>query len=407
MSKSSSGKKDFTNDFAAFVCDTSVTEALVPVLAERGWSLESVSMGGIENAIRTLGASPSPQFLLVDISDSSDPKGDINALAEVCEPGTSVITMGLLNDVGFYRELIDIGVLDYFVKPVRTDDVRTAIENAERMLVAGTEGPAPDEGGGHKAVAIIGGRGGIGASLLSSTFAWITAHELNKSTALLDLDLHFGTVALGFDLEPGRGLVDALDNPGRVDSLFIERAVIKESDNLAVLSAEASLNDGSQADPAALAHLLEELRHKYQVVVMDLPRYALAQFPFVLNDVAEAVIVSDFTLAGTRDAIRLLNFMREHAANTRVRVVVSKLGQHGPVEVEQKDFEASIERKIDWILPFDPKSVVGAARQAKPLGQIAPSSKIVNVVRDITTSIIGDANASLNKSFWSRLVKKA
>jgi hypothetical protein len=31
----------------------------------------------------------------------------------------------------------------------------------------------------------------------------------------------------------------------------------------------------------------------------------------------------------------------------------------------------------------------------------------VNVVRDITTSIIGDANEGQNKSFWSRLVKKA
>jgi pilus assembly protein CpaE len=407
MSKSSSAKKDSANDFAAFVCDTNVTEALVPILAERGWSLESVSMGGIENAIRVLGASPSPQFLLVDISDSSDPKGDINALAEVCEPGTSVIAIGLLNDVGFYRSLIDIGVLDYFVKPVRTDDIRTAIENAERLMTAGTNGPAPVEGDGHKAVAVIGGRGGIGASLLASTFAWISAHQLNKPTALLDLDLHFGTTALGFDLEPGRGLVDALDNPSRVDSLFIERAVIKESENLAVLSAEAPLNDSNQSDPAALAHLLEELRHKYQVLVVDLPRYTLAQFPFALNEMSETIIVSDFTLAGTRDTIRLLNFIREHAANTHVRVVVSKLGQHGPVEVEQRDFEASIERKVDWIMPFDPKSVVGAARQAKPLAQIAPSSKVVNVVRDITTSIIGDASEAQNKSFWSRLVKKA
>lgn len=405
--KSQSNKHDAANEFAAFVCDSSVTESLVPILAERGWSLESVGMGGIENAIRALGASPSPQFLLVDISDSSDPKGDINALAEVCEPGTSVIAIGMLNDVGFYRDLIDMGVLDYFVKPVNTDNLRNAIERAERLLITSVESPQPVDANAHKIIAVLGSRGGIGASLLASTLAWITAHQLGKSTALLDLDLHFGTAALGFDLEPGRGLVDALDNPSRVDSLFIERAVIKESDNLAVLSAEASLNDSSHADPAAMAHLLEELRHKYQVLVMDVPRYALAQFPFVLNDASEVVIVTDFTLAGTRDTIRLLNFVREHAPNARSRVVVSKLGQHGPVEVEQKDFEISIERRVDWIVPFDPKSVVGAAREAKPIAQIAPSSKMVATVRDMATAMVGEGEAAETKSFWSRLVKKA
>ena len=62
-------------------------------------------------------------------------------------------------------------------------------------------------------------------------------------TALLDLDVHFGTRrARALDLEPGRGLTDAIDNPGRIDGLFIERAMIRANDHLAILSAEAPMN---------------------------------------------------------------------------------------------------------------------------------------------------------------------
>ena len=75
-------------------------------------------------------------------------------------------------------------------------------------------------------------RGGVGASTLVTSLAWTFASDRKMSTALLDLDVHFGTGALALDLEPGRGLTDAIDNPSRIDGLFIERAMIRANDNL-------------------------------------------------------------------------------------------------------------------------------------------------------------------------------
>lgn len=405
-SKKNHSPKAPGNEFAAFVCEASATEALVPILAERGWSLESVSMGGIENAIRSLGASPSPQFLLVDLSDSIDPKGDMNALAEVCEPGTSVIAIGTLNDVGFYRELIDTGVIDYFIKPVSPNDIRAAIEQAEHLVAAPQETAPTTEAVSHRSVAVIGSRGGSGSSMIASTLAWITAHQLGKSTALLDLDIHFGTSALVFDLEPARGLVDALDNPGRVDSLFVERAVIKESENLAILSAEASVSEPIHADPAAMTHLIEELRAKYQTLVIDLPRYVAAQYPFIIGETTDVIIATDLSLAATRDTIRLLNFIKEAAPSARIYIAINGLGHNGPVEVDHKDFEASIERKIDWLIPFDPKSVVASAKQAKFIAQAAPGSKVVAKLREVAEAVVGAPEEAKSVSVWSRLMGK-
>ncbi len=53
-----------------------------------------------------LSVSASPAILFVDLSESADPLNDINALAEVCEPGTVVIAAGQVNDVRLYRDLL-------------------------------------------------------------------------------------------------------------------------------------------------------------------------------------------------------------------------------------------------------------------------------------------------------------
>src|SRR4029078_1940874 len=91
--------------FTAFVCDEATADMLRPVAVEHGWSPEKGNKGGLRTAFKPLSVSPSPTILFVDLSESADPLNDINALAEVCEPGTIVIASGQVNDVPLYREL--------------------------------------------------------------------------------------------------------------------------------------------------------------------------------------------------------------------------------------------------------------------------------------------------------------
>ena len=85
--------------FAAYICDENALDVLRPVVIELGWQPEKCNKGGLRNAIQSLSVSASPNILMVDLSESGDPLNDINALAEVCEPGTVVIAIGQVNDV--------------------------------------------------------------------------------------------------------------------------------------------------------------------------------------------------------------------------------------------------------------------------------------------------------------------
>ena len=45
----------------------------------------------------------------------------------------------------------------------------------------------------HHMMAVVGVRGGVGASLVSTSLAWAMSEQAGRQTALLDLDVHFGT----------------------------------------------------------------------------------------------------------------------------------------------------------------------------------------------------------------------
>ena len=235
---------------------------------------------------------------------------------------------------------------------------------------------------------MIGTRGGVGASTLATSLAWLFSADEKTSTALLDLDVHFGTGALALDLEPGRGLTDAIENPSRIDGLFIERAMIRANDNLALLSAEAPMNAPLLTDGTAFVQLEEEFRQAFDMTVIDLPRNMLINFPHLMNDVNAVVIVVEMTLASARDTIRILGWLRSNAAHVEPIVVANKV-QSGVAEISKSDFEASIERKINFTIPYDIKGATQAAKLGQTFAEANRASKAGSVMRDLAKAVLG------------------
>ena len=382
-----SGQRD---PFHAFVCDDHSHDLLAMVAAEMGWAPEKVNKGGMRNAVQSLSVSASPQILFVDMSESGDPLNDINSLAEVCEPGTVVIAAGQVNDVRLYRDLVASGIQDYLLKPFGADQLRDALAQAQAVFFAPRDA-APERP--HLTTAVIGTRGGVGASSIATSLAWLLSDKQKRPTALLDLDVHFGTNALAMDLEPGRGLTDAIDNPSRIDGLFIERAMVRASDTLAILSAEAPISQPMLTDGGAFYQLLEEFRAAFECSVVDLPRHMLIQHPHLMSDVNVAVVVTELTLAAARDSIRILSWLKSNAPQTRVIVVANRV-HAGAQEISRKDFETSIERKVDILIPFDLRVAAQAAKLGKTLAEAAKGSKVGAACVSLLDAAMGAAEDS-------------
>jgi pilus assembly protein CpaE len=112
----------------------------------------------------------------------------------------------------------------------------------------------------------------------------------------------------------------------------------------------------------------------------------LIQHPHLVHDAHVAVVVSQLTLAATRDTIRVLAWLKSNAPQTKVIVVANGLPNGGALEISRKDFEQSIERGVDIVFPFDGKLAAQSAKLGKPLAEIAtgkmtaPFNSLVNMV---------------------------
>ncbi len=373
----------------AYLCDDMTLDVVRGVCEEIGWSPEKAYKGGLRNAIQSLSVSASPQILLVDLSESGDPIADINSLAEVCEPGTIVIAVGQVNDVRLYRDLLMSGLQDYLLKPLSSDALRDAFANAQTILNA----PKHDDVNAdrvHVSTAVIGTRGGAGASTIASSLAWIFSQVQGHQTGFLDLDVHFGTAALAMDLEPGRGLTDAIDNPSRIDGLFIERAMIKANEKLSILSAEAPMSSPVLTDGSAFYQLQEEFRSAFDNTVIDLPRSMVIAYPHLMQEVNIAVVTTELTLAAARDTIRVLAWLKQNAPHCKTLIVANKV-QPAVLEISKKDFESTIERKVDLALPFDAKSASQSAKLGQPIVAAVKGSKVSTGIIALADMIAGTA----------------
>lgn len=389
-------------DFMAVVGDEVTHAALVRVARDNEWSDERIMKGDIGELIPALSGIETPEVLVVDLSGSADPMAEVTALSNVCDPGTRVITLGSVNDVNLYRQLVEFGVQDYLLKPVSTETLNEAINRSN-------EQPEPEQGEGQagRLIAVTGARGGVGATTVAINTAWILAHEMDQRVALVDLDLYFGSIALALDLEPSRGFREALENPNRVDGLFIERAMVRESDNLFVLAAEESLQNGFAYNPDALQLLLKTLRADFDSVVVDLPRFAARSQFDTLTPPSSVIVVSSPSLAGKRDTMRMMKLVNAECEGADVAVVVNRTGSEKSVELGIKDFEAGADLTVDMEIPNDVKTALKAEGRGISMVEADGGAKVTDALRKLVEGVSGMEMPAAPQPLWRRLLKRS
>src|SRR6266851_6404539 len=152
----------------AFVTDAESEAVLQGTFLEEAPG--AVLRGNITKAIQHLSESRSPRILVVDISDVALPVSEVHRLADVCEPGVSVIAIGPRNEVGLYRDLLQAGVAEYLVKPLTPDLIAKALSTAAHGADV-----APISRKLGKLIAFVGARGGVGTSTIAVNLSKLAA----------------------------------------------------------------------------------------------------------------------------------------------------------------------------------------------------------------------------------------
>ncbi len=382
---------------AAFVRDEETRAALNAALGA-DWPAATVNAGGVAEATVHLAGDPSVRVLVVDLVGCPDVVKALDRLAEVCTPGTAVIAIGDVNDVSLYRRLRGAGVADYLVKPVTAEAFNHALMTATQApTTTGQEKSAKPRG---DVFAVIGARGGVGATTVATTLARLFAEEGHRRTMLIALDVRWGTAGLALDVETTHGLCEVLANPERIDSLFVSSAATRIDDHLSLLASEEPLDAVAEARPGAIELLMKEARRDSERIVMDVPRHGADFVRRALAEATHIVVVTDFSLAGLRDAGRLMALAKEAAPNAKCSVVGNRAGAYKKSELAPAEVQKSLKTTLSAVIPEDRAAVLQALNSGKPLPKAAPSSKAVAALRGLATSF--DKEAAQQTGLFAR-----
>jgi pilus assembly protein CpaE len=384
--------------FLACIGDEVTRETVNRVVSHLGTLEAKVRAGDLAAARKAIDPKSPPDLMLLDISGSSDPVTALDEIMQLCPRSTRVLVIGSVNDVSLYRSLTSLGVIDYLVKPVSGEVLHDALA---ALLDAG----GPDGGTGlqTRITAFLGARGGVGTTSIAVATAWYFVNEFHQRASLIDLDLHFGTLALGLDLEPGRGLREALEHPERIDSLLISSAMSSAGDRMKVLAGEESLEETMHFHPEGFGPLFELLANDFDQLVIDLPRTLDDGSRHVISSADSFILVTDLSLAGLRDALRIMDLVKRIGSKAAPIVVASQVGAPHRGEISQREFERGLGHSLDHLISYDPKAAVTMARHGKAMPAVARTSKAAEEILTLAQRLSGRETAkkrSILGRFW-------
>ena len=362
----------------AFCDDTRVADVLQYASEDRRLSKAHVSihMGGIGAAIAHYVESPTPNLIIVDSNlPGSQLVGELDKLAESCDPGTKVVVVGRHNDVLLYRELLKRGVSEYLVAPIEPLAMMESISNLYNN---------PDTDPVGHVFAFIGAKGGVGSSTVCHNVAWTLSEVLKSNVAIADFDLAFGTTGLDFNQDPVQGIAEALAAPERLDDQLLDRLLTKCSEHLSIFAAPVVLDRDYDISPESCDMVIDVVRQNMPFVAVDLPHGWSPWTKRILLQADEVMITAAPDLANLRNAKNIVDLLKTARKNdSKPHLILNMTGVPKRQEITLKEFEQALDIKAISVIDYDCESFSQAANNGQMIEEFNPKAKSTENFRQI------------------------
>src|SRR6202046_277476 len=359
-----------------------------------------IQMGGLTAAVEAYQSAPTPNVIILE----SDERGEeildgLDQLANYCDAGTRVVVVGCTNDVMLYRELVRRGVSDYLIAPVDTLQVVRAVCGLFS---------APDAKPVGRIVAVVGAKGGVGASTIAHNIAFSLARDQMLDSVVTDLDLAFGTAGLDFNQDPPQVIAEAVFSPDRIDNAFIDRLLSKCTDHLSLLAAPATLDHVYDFGADAFEAIFDSLGRAVPSVVLDVPHLWSGWTRQTLVGADDILIVAAPDLANLRNTQKLYDFLKAARPNDqRPLYCLNQVGVPKRPEIKAADFAKALEGNTIGTIPLQPQLFGAAANNGQMIAEISANHRTGDLLRQLAQKLTGRIEPKKkSSSLLSPLIEK-
>ncbi len=301
-------------------------------------------------------------------------------------PRTGVIMMSMEGENEAYRHAMLAGAREFLQKPFKGDDLVAAIRRVhafEQRKVLPAAAPAAAAAAPTTATTtsgevftVLGGKGGVGKSVVAANLSVAMAKATHARVALVDLSLQFGDIAAILNLPIDRTIADLAANDAVADREVIQQVLVEGPEGVRVLLAPLSPELADYVTTPHLRALMDELKRTFDYIIIDAPSY-LNEITLDAIEMADALIVlTDFSVTSIKNARLALSVMDvlkiEH---DRIRVVANHHRGAGQA-LDKSAAESHLKHTIALEIPHDATVVNGSINQGVPFVVSHPQAPV-------------------------------
>lgn len=309
---------------------------------------------GPGDVLRQMVGEP-PEVLILGPGISVDGSLKLASVVDLQYPEISVI-LAAPSTPDTVLQAMRAGVRDLLDPGADPDTIRVMLERASLAAAGRRRGLAPqasehmDNGAPGRIIAVMSPKGGVGKTTVATNLAIGLGKAAPMSVVIVDLDLQFGDVASGLLLEPEFTITDAVLGAASQDSMVLKTYLTVHPAGIYALCAPRTPIEMDRITAAHISHLLNQLRHEFQYIVVDtapgLGEHVLA----TLEQATDAVWICGMDVPSIRGIRTGFQILDELALVPEQRHIVLNMADRR-AGLSLKDVEATIGAPVDIVLP--------------------------------------------------------
>lgn len=306
----------------------------------------------------------------------SRPALALDAVEETDRAGTLLFTGGSRNEPELLIRAMRLGARDFFLE----HNLIGIGEHLKGKELESTQGI-----GAAPVVAVVGSKGGVGATTVTCELA-ISLAQRGLQVAVVDLSRRIGDVAMYFDLRPPNGVADIARRSGELDSEFLDAVASNHPSGVSVFAASNDIEDVAALTWSKLDRALKIMRVDYDCVILDVP-WDFDEYSIRAAGVADEIIqvTTPEVLSLTHARIQRSALDRLGVAGDHIRIVMNRLSDRATLTVEQMG--EHLGAPIVATLPENYEAASRCADEGITFGEVQGAEDVIKAVQQLRLAV--------------------
>ncbi|MBS3977837.1 MAG: response regulator [Syntrophomonadaceae bacterium] len=307
-------------------------------------------------------------------------------------PKAATIIISIQGEHEYLKKAMLAGAREYLVKPLASEELAFAIrrvyELAKSRNLSQRDAPAGKNKREGRLIMVFSPKGGVGKTTIATNAAIALAQQRQGKTALVDLDLQFGDVALMLNLDTRRNICELSREEDDLDAEVVNSYLIPHFSGVRVLIAPPIPQEAELVKPAQISSILSAAQQQMDFIVIDTAP-GLSDLNLDLWEMChELLLVVTPDLATLKSAKSCLDVMAGLNLNHKTSIILNR--HNLKMGIKPEDIEKILGTRIWRQVPNDEDVVTQAVNKGLPfiLGQ--SRAPISHSITDLAEGLIGE-----------------